>query len=325
MALTDTEMQVATRRYFMADDKKAIDIYFNDSYFMVYFMRQQKGIWERPDGGDYIAIPINYDGAEGGFYDKTSTLSSDERATVNNARFTWKHLYANATIHRIDEQKNRSAYQDINLLAQRISNAQKQVAKDISSNVHNSAADGAIQITGSGSLFNTTTSVKYGDLAEADLAAQDGTLPWAAKVTTTTEGIHPSVIRTLATSAKISDGPKGKPDVGFMPEALWNVFAQILLTQQRYTEDKDLVNAGWQNIVFEGKKLFPDDYMPSGTTELFNSQYIGFAVHKTGYFARDQWQSLISNGKPARAMKIYWDGNMVCSNRKAHARHTNLS
>jgi hypothetical protein len=27
----------------------------------------------------------------------------------------------------------------------------------------------------------------------------------------------------------------------------------------------------------------------------------------------------------AKSMKIFWDGNIVCSNRKAHIAHSNLS
>ncbi len=93
MALTFTELESITNDYFMADGKKAVDIYFKTSFFVDYFMNKKKGLWERPPGGQKIRIPLSYDEAEGGFYTRTSTLSSDDRETINAAYFQWKHAY----------------------------------------------------------------------------------------------------------------------------------------------------------------------------------------------------------------------------------------
>lgn len=92
MALTFTELESITKDYFKADGRKAVDIYFNDSFLMDYLMKQKKGLWERPGGGEKIRIPLSYDGQEGGFYNKASTLSSNDREAVNAAYFQWKHV-----------------------------------------------------------------------------------------------------------------------------------------------------------------------------------------------------------------------------------------
>jgi len=91
MTLTFTELESITQDYFLADERKAIDIYFNDSFLIDYLMNKKKGIWERPNGGKTIRIPLSYDGQEGGFYSKTSTLSSDDREAINAAFYRWKH------------------------------------------------------------------------------------------------------------------------------------------------------------------------------------------------------------------------------------------
>ena len=62
MALTLTELEAITDRYFMIDDGKAVDIYFNTSFMLKYLMEMKSGIWERPDGGRDIVIPLEYDG-----------------------------------------------------------------------------------------------------------------------------------------------------------------------------------------------------------------------------------------------------------------------
>ncbi|KKK69160.1 hypothetical protein LCGC14_2936830, partial [marine sediment metagenome] len=43
------------------DGGKAVDIYFNTSFLLNYLLKQQKGIWERPDGGRRIRIPVEFD------------------------------------------------------------------------------------------------------------------------------------------------------------------------------------------------------------------------------------------------------------------------
>ena len=325
MALTYTELESITKDYFMADNRKAVDIYFNDSFLMDYLMNKKKGIWERPGGGEKIRIPLNYDGQEGGFYSKTSTLSSDDKEALNAAFFNWKHAYGNATVHRIDELKVAGAYAEVQFVNNKIEGAQKTARKKIANQIYSSVSDSAEELTGLLSLTTGAATVAYGGIAENDLVASDATKPWAAKSTTTTEAIALSVLRTLRSSVKISSGNGGKPDIGVTTETLFNIVSGILQVQQRFTEDKDTAKAGFTNLVFEGMIIAADDYCPSGHFFVLNSNHIGFAVHKEGYFARDPWGNLTPTGVPGKSMKIFWDGNLVCSNRKAHAVHTNLS
>lgn len=288
-------------------------------------MKQKKGYWKRYSGGKKIRVPLKYDVGEGGFYSRVATLSSDDKAMVNSAYFYAKHAYGNATMYYVDEQENAGPEAEVELLVEKIEGAQQKPAKDISSNIYNSAGDTSDSLTGLLSLVNETTTTAYGGIQEADLVASDGTTPWEGKTTTTTEAISLAVIRTLNTRAKITDGKNGKPDVGLTTEALFNIIKGILQTQQRFTEDKDTVKAGFQNIVFEGQIIAADDYCPSGYFFSLNSQYVGFAIHNQGYFARTPWFSLLPAGINGRSMKIFWDGNLVCTNRKAHAAHSNLS
>lgn len=93
MALNYDELTSVTNDYFAADNGRAIDIYFNSSFFMDYFMKQKKGYWKRYPGGTYIRVPLKYDIGEGGFYSRTGTLVSDDKKMVNSARFLPKHAY----------------------------------------------------------------------------------------------------------------------------------------------------------------------------------------------------------------------------------------
>jgi len=325
MALTYAELESITRDYFKADSKKAVDIYFNTSFWLDYFMNKKKGLWERPNGGQNIRVPLEYDGQEGGFFTRTSVLSSNDRQSINSARFGWKHVYGNATVYLTDELENAGEYAEVQMVTQRIAGAQKTATKKLAQNVYNAAGDSSELLTGLLSLCNETTTTAYGNIQEADLASADGTTPWEGKCTATVEGVSLAVIRTLATYAKISDGPGGKPDIGTTTEALFNIISGILQVQQRFTSDTDTAKAGFTNLVFEGKVLAADDYCPTGYLFLCNSKYVGFGIHTQGYFVRTPWGDLLVTGVAAKSMKIFWHGNMICTNRKAHAAHSNLS
>lgn len=288
-------------------------------------MNKKKGLFERPSGGERIRVPLMYDGAEGGFYNRTSTLSSDDRANINAAYFLWKHAYGNATIYRTDELKNAGEYAEVQMVTQKIEAAQATATKHLATQLYSSSSDTADQLTGLLALCFGGTSAQYGGITPTDLVAADASTPWASVNTTTTKGIGLSVIRTLASSAKVNDGAKGKPDIGVTTETLFNIISGILQTQQRFTQDTDTVKAGFTHVVFEGKIIAADDYGISGYLFLLNSNYIGFAIHKDGFFARTPWGDLVVTGTVAKSMKIFWDGNLICSRRKAHAGHSNLS
>jgi hypothetical protein len=325
MALTFTEINSVTNDYFSMDNKKATDIYFYTSFFMEYFMKQKKGYWDRFPGGPRIRVPLVYDVGEGGFYTRSGTLSSDDKVMVNSAFFYPKHMYGNATMLYVDEQENMGPQAEVKLVVEKIEGAQKKCSKDISSNVYNAAVDTATSITGLSAMTGETATTAYGGIQEADLVSADGTKPWEGKTTTTTEGISLAVIRTLASLCKLYDGPFGKPDIGLTTETLFNILKAVLQTQQRFEQDTDTAKAGFTHLVFEQQMIAVDDFCPSGEFYALNSKHVGFAIHNDGYFARTPWYSLLPAGINGRSMKIFWDGNLVCTNRKAHARHTNLS
>lgn len=324
MALPFEELESITDDYFVAEGGKATDIYFNTSFLLNYLLKQQKGLWERPDGGRLIRAVLEYDGQESGFYARGDTISSDDRESVNAAYFEWKHAYGNATVYRIDTLKNSGEYAEVQLVVQRVGGGQKSLTKTLADSTYDDAGGAAERLTGLRACCNETTTTAYGAIKEADLVSADGTTPWEGKTNSTTEAISLGVIRTLATDAKVRDGKGGKPDLVVMTEALWNVLADILQVQQRFTEGVETAKAGFTGLYFEGKDIFPDDYCPSGYAFAINSNHYGFAVHRDGYYMRSKWK-VIPDSPEDKTMKIYFDGNFICNNRKAHKAHSNLS
>lgn len=324
MSLTYEELESITNDYFMVDNGAAVDIYFDTSFLLNYLLKQQKGIWERPDGGEKIRIPLEYDGQEAGFYSRGATISSDDRESVNAAYFDWKHAYGNATVYRIDTLKNAGDYAKIQLITQRVSGAQKSLTKLLADSIYDTAGGSSERLTGLLACCNETSTLAYGGIAEDDLVAADGTKPWEGKVTTTSEAVSLAVLQTLVTSAHVRDGKYGDPNLITMTRTLFNKVKTILQAQQRFVKSEDTAKAGFVGVEFEGASLFPDDYCPSGYAFAINTQHYGFAVHQNGLFKRSKWAKIPDSAED-KSLKIYFDGNAVCNNRKAHAAHSNLT
>jgi len=316
MSLSLTQLEAITKDYFMLDNGKAVDLYFYDSFLLNYFLKQKKGLYETIPGGDYIVIPMDYDGAEGGFYVKGDTLSSDDRTSINAARFQIKHIYSNATVYRIDELKTNGDYGVISLVTNRLEKAQKQVNKDLSTSMY-AASAGSSQLDGMRALCNETATTKYGDIAEDDLVAEDGTKPWEGKMSSASTAMTLDVIRNTRRLAKIRDGKDGKPDLFVTTEALYQEVETILQAQQRFTEGVKTASAGFTGVNYLGTDIFPDDFCPSGYGFGINSKHLGFGVHVDGNFMRLPW-AMIPDSPNDRTMKILADMNLICNNRKAH-------
>jgi len=323
MSLTLKDFEGVTNDYFMAEDGKAVDIYFNGSFLLDALMNRQIGIFERPSGGEKIRIPLNYADAEGGFFTKSDALSSDDRASVNSAFFNWKHAYGNATVYLTDEIETSGDYAAVQILTQKIENAQKTCSNWLASTIYSAAGDEAPTLTGLRSLTSADGDRPYGGIAENELVAGDGAKPWQGRTIADAEEISLAVLQNLRSAAKVSDGRGGKPNLAVTTEELYNKVSRILQAQQRFTSDSEIAQAGFVHLVYEGMVLAADDFCPAGHIFALNSNFIGFAIHQNGFFVRQPWMDLA--GPAGKTMKILWHGNLVCSNRKAHAAHSNLS
>jgi len=325
MSTSTNELDIITQDYFeLADGNMARDIYFNTSFLLNYLLKQQKGIWERPSGGFQIKVPLEYDGQNAAFYAKGDTVSSDDRESITEVFFDWKHAYSNATVYRIDGLKNAGEYATVQLATQRIGGAQKSATKLLASSIYDGPGGSANRLTGLLACCNETATLAYAGKAENDIVAEDGTKPWEGKVNSDGGSISLAKLRTACSIAKLYDGPTGKPDLIVTTETLYNVLSDILQAQQRFVDSSATAEAGFTGLKFEGKDIFPDDYCPSGYMFALNSNNVGFAVHKEGYFTRTAWK-IIPDSPEDKTMKIYFDGNMIVNDRRAHIAYSGLN
>ena len=213
--------------------------------------------------------------------------------------------------------QNDGEYAQVQLITQRVAGAQKSITKLLATSIYDQAGGNTNRLTGLLACCNSDVTLAYGGIAAQDLVSADGPEQWIGHYSNTATVMALHIIRDMASTCKLRDGEWGKPKLFVTTEALFNVLLDALLVQQRFTDSKETAAAGFTGFTFEGREVFPDDFCPSGTMAAINEKHIGFAVHPEGYFMRSPWK-IIPDSAEDKTMKIYFDGNLVVNNRKAH-------
>jgi hypothetical protein len=132
--------------------------------------------------------------------------------------------------------------------------------------------NGGLDILGLGALVDDGNSVTtYGGLSRSTYTGMAGTV--------TASGGTLSLAKMLTLYFNVTNGNQ-KPTVGYCPQAVFSLYNQLLLPQERFmVSSSDVRNGstrgtGAQELFFEGFAIKPDQKAPSGVLEFLNGEYI---------------------------------------------------
>lgn len=314
MALSVDELSALTNDHWL-NDKEAIDNFFTGNILMFRLLRNA----EKIGGGDRIKIPLIYTGLNGGSFNPTQTFNTAKKEIHTAAWADWKYHYVNITIDIEDDVKNSGPEAEIKLFKGKMQTAQKTIKKNMADEIYTGVASGdGTPLTALTDLFNTTTTTAFEDIQEADMAT------WKANVTTTTEALSLSVMRTMRRTAKYGDEKGMIPQFYIGTDALKDAFEALLQPQQRF-EDPNMAKAGFRNVMFGDAPVMSDMLCPSGHMYGLNDNgdNLKMVVHKSFYLKHTPWRQPVNSTQ--RAMQILLAGDFVTGQRRAHIKHTNLS
>ena len=204
----------------------------------------------------------------------------------------------------------------VDLVYTKMQNIEKTIRDTMGAAIYASAAD-SNSFLGLGDLFDTTTSTAYGSIAEDDMAA------WAANTITSSVAISYKVMQEIWRTASVGQSASKKPNLAVTTEALKDGYERVLQVQQRFSDVK-LVEAGFSNILHKGAPVVADDNQTSGYLDAVNTNFLKVKTHSKYNFTKPVWEKDRLEPDTLTA-NVRWIGQLVCSNRKAHCRHTNLS
>jgi len=270
------------------------------------------------DGGKMVKIPLEYANSHRGGYGATTVINQSKKDLFDAARFRWAGLYGSNSLNLDDKVQNTGDAAVISLTNQYMDSIKKAARIQMAEDVVSSAAD-STRILGLGDLFSTTTSTEYGSIDEDEMA------DWKANVITTVEAIGFSVLQAIFREVNMGDHAWALPNFIATTALLRDGYEQSLHPQQRYRNEK-MVEAGWENIVHKGAPMVADPYITAGELMALNLNFLSLRSHKDYNFTTPVWESKAVLGQPDNtSADTRWVGNLYCSNRKMHVKHTNLT
>jgi len=322
MALEYTELQAVTDDYVA---KQTEDIYFYENVLLYLLMGKGKmatnlagpTAGKTVDGGKKLKQILEIDEGHSGSYGNTTKIPLSKKDIFNAALFDWAGYYGSNSIDLDDQVQNSGDAALIDLVYGKLQNIQKTIRKKMGADIYSSAADND-SFVGLGDLFNTTSSTEYGNIAEDDVD------DWAANVITGAKVMGFSFLQELRREAKIGNNKSGKPNIYVTTETLMDAFTNSLQVQARYS-NTDLANAGFNNVLFEGVPVVSDDNQTANYVDGLNLEFLKILTHEKYQFTKPEWKVTSVEQPDSFSANVRWIGQLVCSNRKAHARANNVS
>lgn len=305
MSLPFDQINAITSDYYMP---KVRDQIFESNSLLD---RIKKGnMYKSYDGGMTIKGAVEYAATTAcGWYSDLDTLNINDNQILTAYAFTMKMIYANIQISRQDELNNSGKAGMVNLLETKMKNAKKTLADTIGTGLYNAGSTTDAIIGLRAAVLNSGT---YGGIAKSTNSW------WDAQVSTATS-LTIARLRGLAGDCTVGNE---KPTVHVTTQDQFDAYYNLLTPQQRFADSKT-ADAGFQNLLFEGKPVIVDSHVPTGYWFMLNEEYIKLMYHSKENFRFEPFKQPINQN--AKYAKIYWAGALVVDNCRMQGVFTSLT
>lgn len=305
MALTYDQISAITLKYYVP---KMYDNIFNSNPLL---QRHKKKSYDKVDGGVSVMVPLNYATPTAtGWYAGYDTLSTTDNDQISAAEYSWKQLYTNISVSRLDELKNSGDAAILGFVKNKVKIAEKNMEDQLGTGLFSNATDpksiiGLRQIVATG---NTVGGI-----------SQSSNSWWQAQVDSTTTTTSMSALMTQFNLATINSAA---PSVLITTRSIYNFYYALLQPQQRFS-DSDTAAGGFASLLFNGAPVIPDSHCPASNLFMLNEDYIHLWVHKDEDMRFEPFQKPINQN--VKVAKIYWMGAYGTSNSRLQAAMTALT
>jgi hypothetical protein len=273
MALTWQDVSGKTNKFIVP---KMVDSIYKNS---PVFTRLRTKHMENFTGGTTIRHGLMYARLKGGAFTRGGSFDTSYVQTDTALEVLVKAYYVNITLFGLDAVLNRGPEAVMSTVETKMVNAAGRMAELLGTDIFldgQGTNSSAIQLDGfQASIDDGTTFASYGGITRADIAS-------GANV-----GIN-SYLKTMSGSLALADVQTAygatwfgheHVDLIIVPQAVWDIFWSKLQPQQRFLEaEKDIVQAGFQAIRFNGASLTVDQYAPAGVMWGLNTKYLQFWI-----------------------------------------------
>lgn len=310
MALTLDELNATTQEYW---EKGAQDVYYKGNVLFAMLLKDAK-TW---DGGTYIRQVLDYGQPLGGDFNSSSTFNTNKVDTMTAARWTPAYYYEPITYDIDDVVMNAGVAQEIDVVNQKLTKAQKHIRNQMATDLYSSTGYGDSGRKLVGLLGMISTSSTYGGIAVADLSE------WIAGYSSSTAApITFDIIDAGLSGCLVGDDSGDEPNLIITTRTLFSALRALTLPHLRL-EHGNLADMGFKNIDYLGNPIVRDYKCPSGYMFWLNTNYMGFRVHRDFNFKRSPWMR--PTNQYLFTCQIICVLQMICKRRDAHGARSGLT
>lgn len=315
MALNYGQITAITEKYFIP---KLQDGVYKSAAFIARLSRPEKLL--KIDGGTKIIAPIiNSKPGSNRYFDDLDVLDSTRTDNITAAEFEWKQIYEPIRVSRKELLMNNGDAAKLNLVKSKVQIAEKSMRDNLSIGIFSdgTAATGALttkQITGLRAILSESST--YGGIAVADFA------DWKAVVEDNGAVSRALTLPLLQKAFGLATEENDKPTVSLAKQAIYDQLWSLYQPHQRLMSE-DMAKLGFKNVLeFNGIPVVVDSHMKDGSIFLINEDYVQLAVHSQENMRKETLEKLETSN--SMLMRIFWMGNLICSNRRFQAELADL-
>lgn len=290
----------------------------SDNTALLKRLKKKGNIW-LVDGGRNITMPLEY--AEGTFtrYSGYEQIDITPADVLSAAEYEWKQAAVSISMSGLEKIQNAGKNQVINWLTARVSNAEKTMSNNISSDIYSDGtASGGKQIGGLALIVaNANTTGTVGGINAANFSFwqnaeySDGTDFGATATSTNMQAfMNRGWIQVVRNSEK--------PDLVVADNNYYLNYLESLTANQRFTGDPSSAQSGFQSLKYMTADVVLDGGqggdMSANRMYFLNTDYLKFVTHTDRNFVTLD-DDRFSTNQDAFVRLMGWAGNLVCSNR----------
>lgn len=307
MALSYQQITAITEKYFIP---KLTDGVYKSNAALARFTRPEKLL--KIDGGIKIIQPvINSKPGPNRYFDDLDVLDTSRTDNITAAEYEWKQLYEPIRVSRKELLQNNGDAAKLNLVKSKVQIAEKSMRDNLgiglfSDGTVSTGTFSAKQITGLRATISESST--YGGIAVADFT------DWAAKVDDSSSVARPVTLPLMQKVFGDCTEESDKPSVLYMKQRIYDQVWSLYQPHQRLMSE-EMANLGFKNVLeFNGVPMIVDSHMKDGSIYFLNEDYVMMAVHSQENMRKETLEKLETTN--SMLMRIFWMGNLVCSNRR---------
>jgi len=274
-------------------------------------------------GGERITVPLLYGtNTTAGSYAGGEQLSTNIQDGITNGFFDWSQYSVSIAITGLQKRGNMGTYRILNLLQSKTIQAELSIQERLNQNLWAAASattgNAGKDVISIPSLVDDTVTIG---------GINPSTNTWWASTVNTVGGDFLTndvgLIQMRNTFNTVTIGNKS-PDIGFMPQNLYEDYEQYGQDDRRHVSNK-LLDLGFRTLEFKGIPLVYDRDMPVGEIYFLNGLYIHWYVHRDADLNMTPQGFQTPIGQDTSVAMILLQAQATISNRRRVGKNTGIT